>query len=156
MIGRTVTIIKNDHTGQEVWRYQGEVISESPTSVTVEAFFSREDRDDGYIVWRRGDRFIEHFYTDLWYNIFEIHDVDDDRIKGWYCNLARPASIEDHHVMQDDLALDVFVDPDGQALMQDEDEFEALPISPKERTHIQDALDALLRMVRQGDGPFSC
>jgi hypothetical protein len=155
LIGRPITIIKDDHTGREVWRYQGVVIAETVSSITVEAFFNREDRDDGYILWRRGDRFVEHFYTDRWYNIFEIHDVEDDHIKGWYCNLARPALIEDDQVVQDDLALDVFIDPDGQVLVQDEDEFEELPLSLEERAQVRDALAALRQMIIQGDVPFS-
>ena len=43
---------------------------------------------------RRGDRFIETYYTDRWYNIFEIHAREDDRLKGWYCNIAKPAVME--------------------------------------------------------------
>jgi hypothetical protein len=155
LIGQTITVVKNDHSGQEVWRYQGVVVAETPLSVTLEAFFNREVRDDGYIVWRRGDRFVEYFYADRWYNIFEIHDVDDDHIKGWYCNFVRPALIEEDRVVQDDLALDVFIDPDGQVLVQDEEEFEALPLSTEERAQVKGALSTLRQMVKRRDAPFS-
>ena len=34
---------------------------------------------------------MECFYNDRWYNILEIHDRDDDRLKAWYCNVTLPA-----------------------------------------------------------------
>ncbi len=155
MSGESILVIKNDHTGREVWRYEGIVLERGLTHVTLEAFFNREDRDDGYVIWRRGDRFIEHFYSDRWYNIFEVHDVTDDRIKGWYCNLTRPARIRDGTVAADDLSLDVWIDPDGRTLIMDEDEYTALPLTAAEREAVQDALADLLAQAQAGSPPFA-
>ena len=47
---------------------------------------------------------METFYSDRWYNIFEIYDRDDDQFKGWYCNIGKPAMIEDDFVSYVDLA----------------------------------------------------
>jgi uncharacterized protein len=149
-----VTVIKNDEAGKEVWRYDGEIIQRGDTHIVLEAFFNRDDRDSGYIVWRRGDRFVEHFYTNRWYNIFEIHDVETDAIKGWYCNITRPAHFADTTIASDDLALDLFVYPDGRTLLQDEDEFAALPVSEEDRAQAQAALQQLLAMVEQHQSPF--
>ena len=55
----------------------------------------------------------EWFYSDRWYNVFRLEDVDDDRLKGWYCNIGRPARLGKAVVAYDDLALDVFVTPEG-------------------------------------------
>jgi uncharacterized protein len=154
-MAQPITVIKNDHTGTEVWRYEGEIIERGDTYIVLEAYFNRDDRDDGYIAWRRGDRFVETFYTDRWYNIFEIHDVNSGAIKGWYCNITRPAHFSGITISSDDLALDLFVYPDGRPLIQDEDEFAALPISAQDRAQAYAALQALQAMVKAHQPPFA-
>jgi len=139
-----ITVIKNDHAGREILRYEGVVLERHPDHVVVEARFNRDDMDLGYVVFRRGDRFVERFYADRWYNIFEIHDVDDDHIKGWYCNFTRPAIIADGVAQADDLALDLWVYPDGRTLTLDQDEFDALAISLEERQRVIDSLAKLV------------
>ena len=78
------------------------------------------------ITLKRNDRFVETFYSDRWYNIFEIYDRDDDHFKGWYCNIGKPAIIEDDFVSYVDLALDLWVSADGTQTVLDEDELEEL------------------------------
>src|SRR5574341_2645513 len=151
----SITVVKLDHLGQEVWRYQGRVLERSPRHVVLEAHFSRKELDLGFTVFRPGDRFVEHFYTDCGYNIFEIHAVEDDRLKGWYCNITRPAQLLGDVVQAEDLALDLWVDPDGRTLILDEDEFTALPISDAERDAARAALAELLRLVESGAPPLT-
>lgn len=150
-----ITVIKTDYNGKEVWRYEGTLIEEGVNYVILEAFFNIDDRDDGYFVWRRGDRFIEYFYADRWYSIFEIHDVDTDEIKGWYCNFARPALIGPAQIVADDLELDLFVYPDGRMLLRDEDDFEGLPIHAEEKSQVRAALDDVMQRVKEAASPFS-
>jgi protein associated with RNAse G/E len=69
---------------------------------------------------------VETFYSDRWYNIFEIYDRDDNKFKGWYCNICKPAIIEDDLVSYVDLALDLWVSENGTQTVLDEDELEAL------------------------------
>jgi hypothetical protein len=109
--------------------------------------------DTGYVVLEPGDRWTEHFYADRWYNIFEIR-AGDGRLKGWYCNVTRPARIDDDEVSAEDLALDLWVAPDGETLVLDEDEFAALSLSPSEREAAQNALAELQAMVAQRTIPF--
>jgi predicted RNA-binding protein associated with RNAse of E/G family len=150
----SIIVIKNDHAGREVWRYQGRILERTERHVTLEAFFARDDMDLGFIVFRKGDRFVETFYADRWYNVFEVHDVEDDRLKGWYCNITRPAVLANSSVRADDLALDLFVYPDGRTLVLDEDEFANLPLSEPERQKAREALDALQVLARAGQPPF--
>lgn len=150
-----ITIIKTDHTGHEVWRYHGTIIERGATHTIIEAIFMREDMDLGFTIFRKGDRFMEHFYGDRWYNVFEVHDVDNDQIKGWYCNFTRPARLSENTIQADDLALDLFVYPDGRMLVLDQEEFDALPIAEDERRKVQAALDALRKMVETGAPPFT-
>ncbi len=142
--GKPVIIIKNDHAGREVLRYEGVVLERHPDHVVLEAPFSgRADRDLGYVVFRRGDRFVERHYSNRWYNVFEVHDVDDDHIKGWYCNFTRPATITDGVVQADDLGLDLWIYPDGRKLVLDREEFDALPLDEEECRQVLAALENL-------------
>lgn len=149
-----ITVIKTDHTGREVWRYEGRVLQRSADCVRLEAPFNRDDMDLGYVTFRRGDRFVETFYADRWYNVFEIHAAGDDALKGWYCNFTRPAVIADGIVRADDLALDLFVYPGGRMLVLDEDEFEALDLPDGEREAVLAALATLQARAQAGQAPF--
>jgi predicted RNA-binding protein associated with RNAse of E/G family len=138
-----ITVIKRNLQGKETWRYTGRELKRDKTSVQLEAHFSRPDIPFHGILLGKGDRFVETFYTDKWYNIFEIHDRDDDRLKGWYCNIGEPAVIKRDTVSYIDLALDLLVYPDGRQLVLDEDEFNALSLSPKVQAKAISALDSL-------------
>ena len=107
-------------------RYQGQVVSRDANSIVLEARWQRDRLVLPYVVFERDDRLIEHFFADRWYSIFEIHAGTDDRLKGWYCNFSRPAVFEDDALSAVDLALDLFVFPNGNVLLLDEDEFDAL------------------------------
>lgn len=151
----TITVIKLDHRGREVFRYQGEVLARNATWVQLEARFGRDEVlvAEG-VRFRRGDRFVEWFYSDRWHNIFEIHDADDDHLKGWYCNITRPALLSGDMVRSEDLALDLWVGPDGRQVVLDESEFAALPLDAAERSRAWAELEALLRAVRERRPPF--
>ena len=87
-----ITIIKLNLARQETFRYGGEVLEWRPDGVLLEAFFNRPDLPFHGLVMGQGDRFVEGYYTHRWYNIFEMHARQDDHLKGWYCNVTRPAS----------------------------------------------------------------
>jgi protein associated with RNAse G/E len=85
-------------------------------------------------------------YTTLfrsWYNIYEIHAREDGSVRGYYCNISRPAQIGAETISYVDLALDLLVYPDGRQLVLDEDEFAALPLSAAEREQAIRALGEL-------------
>ena len=148
--GEPVLVIKNNPQGKEMLRYEGVVLERSGSETRLEAIFQRDDINLEYTVFRRGDRFVEWFYSDRWYNVFEIHDVDDDHLKGWYCNFTRPAHFEDGRIAADDLALDLWVYPDGRALVLDRDEFEALALTEEERSAVLEALEELKARLGRG------
>lgn len=151
----TVTVIKNDHQGREVWRYEGRVLAWGDTWVQLEAFFNRPNTlITDYHTFRPGDRFIEWFYSDRWYSIFQMHDVADDHLTGWYCNISRPAVLAPDSIRADDLALDLFVSPAGSMLVLDEDEFAALPLDETTRAQARRALDELRQIAAARLPPF--
>jgi predicted RNA-binding protein associated with RNAse of E/G family len=149
-----ITVIKADHLGQEKWRYTGEVVDRGPNWIQIQAFFNGDEGDDGFVVWRRGDRFVEWYYTDRWYNVFEVHEVTDDRLKGWYCNITRPTIITDDTITWPDLELDLWISPAGTVLLLDEDDFAAVPLDAETRTNALRAVEALRSMVEHRDAPF--
>jgi protein associated with RNAse G/E len=97
---------------------------------------------------------VETFYADRWYNVFEIHDGQTGELKGWYCNLARPARLEGSDLTQEDLALDLVVYPDGRMEVHDREEFEALALSEEERARVEAGLLELKSLAAAGEGPF--
>lgn len=150
-----VTVRKLNHQGQERWRYTGTVLDRGPNWVHLEARFNRNDVDAGYVIFRRGDRFVEWHYNDRWYNICEMHDAEDDHLKGWYCDLTRPAVLGPDTLSHEDLALDVWIDPSGRVKVVDEDEFAALPLDEVTRATVWGAVSDLRARAERREPPFS-
>jgi len=148
-----VTVRKLDHTGRPVTAYPGRVLRRDGHTVVLRTGWDRAPLDLGFVVLEPGDRWTEYFYDDRWYNIFEIC-ASDGRLKGWYCNVTRPARIGAGEVAAEDLALDLWVGPDGETRVLDEDEFAALGLNPVEREAARRALAELEAMVAQGMDPF--
>ncbi len=153
--GERVIVHNLDAQGREVLRYQGVVLRRTPTSLTLEARFEHDDLLVSGLHLRRGDRFVETFYSDRWYNVFAIHDAQGGRLKGWYCNVTRPARLQTGHVYAEDLALDMIVYPDGRWQVLDEEEFAALPLRLEERRQALQAITELQTMVVRREGPFA-
>ncbi|TFG67860.1 MAG: DUF402 domain-containing protein [Anaerolineales bacterium] len=138
-----VTVHKLNMAGQITWQYQGSVLQRAEHDVVVEAFFDRQDMPFQGITLKHRDRFIETFFDDRWYNLFEIYDRDDGQRKGWYCNICCPAVIRVDSISYIDLALDLWVTPDGKQTVLDEDEFAALELDRKTRDQAVAALQSL-------------
>jgi protein associated with RNAse G/E len=136
-------IIKNDHLGNPVWEYDSEIIEKTSSALLLEANFNRSDLMFNGVLLREGDRFLELYLAGKWFNIYEIHDKDDDKIKGWYCNITRPARIAEEKISYDDLALDLLVYPDRKILILDEDEFRSLSLDPADILNARKGLGEL-------------
>jgi predicted RNA-binding protein associated with RNAse of E/G family len=149
----SMTVRKLDHTGSQVTAYPGRVLWRDDHAIVLRTGWERAPLDLGFVVLEPGDRWTEHFYADRWYNIFEIR-ASDGCLKGWYCNVTRPARIYGREVAAEDLALDLWVAPDGEMQVLDEDEFAALPLTPAERKTARQALAELQAMVARGAAPF--
>ena len=149
-----VVVIKLSPARQEIWRYTGTILKREPHVVQLEALFNREDMLFHGIVLGKGDRFVEIFYDDRWYNIFEIHDREDGRLKGWYCNICLPAEFMEGEVRYVDLALDLLVYPDGNQLVLDEDEFEMMQLEAEIQTQARSALRDLQTLFSRLKGVF--
>lgn len=139
-----ITVNKLDIHGEITWQYHGRLLNKGKNYLKLEAYFDREDTPFHGMILGKGDRFLETYYTDRWYNIFEIHARGDDHLRGWYCNIGHPARIEGNRISYVDLALDLLVFPDGRQLILDEDEFAELDIADEVRTQALRALNELV------------
>jgi predicted RNA-binding protein associated with RNAse of E/G family len=137
--------------------YKGLLLVEEPGHLLVHARWERGPMDLGYVIFAPGDHFYEHYYTARWYNIFEVRSATGV-LKGWYCNVTRPACFADGVVTSEDLELDLFVSPDRRQLLKlDEEEFVALGLDEREPEAYGAALGALHEleaMACQGLPPF--
>ena len=148
-----IKVQKKNPAGEVTYEYEGVLLSRDETSVRLEALFDRADMPFMDVVFRKGDRFVEYYYTDRWYNIFVIHDRADGKIKGWYCNIGKPAVIEDGLVSYVDLALDLWVSADGKQTVLDEDEFKALKLNEELWTGALNGLRELKQLFLNGKPP---
>jgi predicted RNA-binding protein associated with RNAse of E/G family len=151
----TITVHKLDASGQEVWSYPARLLARGATWVRLEAHFERDDVALPGLTLRRGDRMVETFYADRWYNVFAVHAGAAGPIKGWYCNITRPARLEAKGVLAEDLGLDLLVYPEGGDLVLDEDEFAALGLSTAEQSMARQALAELRGLAARRQGPFA-
>lgn len=143
---RRIKVQKKKPTGEVMYEYEGILLRREEHSIVIEALFDRADMPFMDVVFRMGDRFVEYYYTDRWYNIFVIHDHENGNVKGWYCNIGKPAVFEDGIVWYIDLALDLWVSATGEQTVLDEDEFEKLDLSEELRSGALNGLNQLKQL----------
>ncbi len=150
-MNESIQVVKNDALGKEVWRWKGEVIHRFQGGIFLQAYFNYDDFTRFELTYKRGDRFREIYFSDKWFNIFEMHDRDNDALKAWYCNLSRPAVFSDGLIRFDDLALDVLVRPDFSVQILDEEEYEALDLTEAEKKEVSAAVEEIRALFKRRD-----
>jgi hypothetical protein len=144
-----ITVDKLSPQGELKWRYEGELLERGENWVRLEAFFDHDNIVVAGIPLQRGDRFVETYYSDRWYNIFEIHAGEGGALRGWYCNITRPAKILSDRLEYVDLFLDLWVSPDGRQTVLDEEEFVAADLEEETRRSARQALAELQELFTQ-------
>ena len=142
-------VLKRRYDGSTVFAWTGRVLEQTDEYVLLAGLFNAGHRDLGYVVLERGDLFLEWYYFGRWYNIFQIYG-SAGQLKGWYCNVGMPPVLEDGELGYVDLALDVFVYPDGRYLVLDEDEFADLKrgtLRPEDAARAERGLAELLALI---------
>ncbi len=145
MKAQTLTVYKQNHLGEPVFSWESELVAESSTFRQVRAGFSGADAVPvDKVTFRKGDLFLESYYTDRWYNVFEVHQGSSDQVKCWYINLSYPAHFTAESITWQDLALDLVVYPSGEYRLLDEDEFDDLLIEPTVRKTCLETVQEIL------------
>ncbi len=155
--GHQVTVIKLSPQGEETLRYTGHIVEQFSHGVILQASWTLPIRDLGYTRFEPQDQFREYYYTDRWFNIFAISSVIGLH-KGWYCNITEPAQLHRDCIRQVDLLLDVWVNPAGEPLLLDEDEFAiaaATALSERQQSEARQGLHMLLHMLAARQEAFS-
>ena len=95
--------------------------------LVLRAEFNVDLVERSWATFRRGDVFVEFYYWDHWYNVFEVRAVDGT-LKGWYANVGMPVQLDPERsvLRYVDLALDVWANPDGTYVVLDQDDFDVL------------------------------
>lgn len=77
-------------------------------------------------------------------------------LKGWYCDVTRPAVLRDGELLVEDLDLDLWVSADRSGVLRlDEDEFEESGLAGRDPASARaavEALDELERLARTEEG----
>jgi hypothetical protein len=151
--GSEVTVVLVKRPRPEV-RYPGVVTHDDGTHVVVRApWAGPASRDFGFVRFESGDVFTEHYWRDRWYSVKEVRS-GTGAVKGWYCDVTRPAGVERDALVVEDLDLDLWLSADrGTILRLDEDEFLASGLQdrdPEAAARARQALDELERLARDG------
>lgn len=100
-------------------------------------------RDFGFVRFEPGDVFTEHYWRDRWYAVKEVR-TGGGELKGWYCDITRPAVLRDGELLVEDLDLDLWVSADGSSVLRlDEDEFEESGLAGRDAPAAEAAVRAL-------------
>ncbi|AVT40188.1 DUF402 domain-containing protein [Plantactinospora sp. BB1] len=134
--------------------YPASVLSDDGTHLVVRAPWGKDVvRDMGFVRFVPGDVWTEHYWRDRWYSVKEVYDAAGT-LKGWYCDVSRPATVRDGVVVVPDLDLDLWVSADlSQVLRLDEDEFVASGLperEPQTAARARQALDELAELAVSG------
>lgn len=142
LVGERLRVHKCDSAGREVARYEGTVVAHDEHGLALLAPWTHGTCSVGLFSFADGDTFLETYYFHRWWNVFEVR-APAGRLRGWYCNIARPARLVGRDLYWEDLALDVIIAPAGQVQVVDRDEFEALRLDEREPEAHAEALKAL-------------
>lgn len=151
--GAAIHVRKLRPDGSQAFAWEGTVLRCDAEGIVVRAAFNLPLVDLGCTTFRQGDVFVEFYGWERWYNVFQVARPDGT-LKGWYCNVGVPPTLDmpKRELSYVDLALDVWVNPDGTHQVLDEDELEALvrsgACSAEQARGAQAGRDALLALVQ--------
>ncbi|MFD4142341.1 DUF402 domain-containing protein [Streptomyces sp. NPDC058572] len=130
--------------GRTKIRYAAELLTDDGTHLVVRAPWAGEGaRDFGFVRFEPGDVFTEHYWRDRWYAVKEVR-TGEGTLKGWYCDITRPAVLDGGALSVEDLDLDLWVSADGKEILRlDEDEFAESGLADRDPAAAEEALRAL-------------
>jgi hypothetical protein len=152
--------------GRTKIRYPAELVEDNGDRITVRApWAGAGTRDFGFVRFEPGDVFTEYYWRALphspagmggarWYAVKEVR-AGDGTLKGWYCDITRPAVLDGGELVVEDLDLDLWVSADLSSVLRlDEDEFEESGLAardPESADRAVRARDELELLARDGE-----
>jgi hypothetical protein len=140
--------------GRTKIRYRSVLLADDGARIAVRAPWAGDGtRDFGFVRFEPGDVFTEYYWRDRWYSVKEVRDAVG-ALKGWYCDITRPATLSGAELVVEDLDLDLWVSGDGTDVRRlDEDEFIESGLAdrdPRAASAAVAALDELEALARGG------
>ncbi len=132
---------------QELLFDEGDIVVSSFTFRLSEPFIV----DDTELI-KDGYRGILHDFFDRWYNVVEIFDENGGFV-GYYSDIRTPPERFPGGYEAADLVLDLWVSPDGEYTVLDEDEFEETEMDDIYRERAKDVLSLLIDTIKEGKYP---
>ena len=149
--GAPIHVRKLRPNGSQAYAWDGVVLRCDESGIVLRAEFNVDVVELGYTTFRRGDEFIEFYYWDRWFNVFQV-SAPDRTLKGWYANVGLPAELKPAlgELVYVDLALDVWANPDGEFLVLDQDEFDVVKAEyPEVATDAERGRVELIRLAER-------
>ncbi|MBL1086228.1 DUF402 domain-containing protein [Streptomyces actinomycinicus] len=142
--------------GRTKIRYPAELLHDDGVRIAVRAPWAGSGvRDFGFVRFEPGDVFTEYYWRDRWYSVKEVRAADG-AVKGWYCDVTRPAVLSGTDLVVEDLDLDLWRSADGRDVRRlDEDEFAESGLGetdPEAASAAVAALDTLEALAARKDG----
>jgi hypothetical protein len=140
--------------GRTKIRYRSALLADDGSRIAVRAPWAGDAaRDFGFVRFEPGDVFTEYYWRERWYAVKEVRDAAG-ALKGWYCDITRPATLSGSALVVEDLDLDLWVSGDGTDVRRlDEDEFAESGLAdrdPRAAAAAVAALDELEALARGG------
>jgi predicted RNA-binding protein associated with RNAse of E/G family len=149
---------------------EGHAVTEYPATVVlahchgpwvcVEATWTFRSLNIDGLIFEPGDRLLEWFSRDHWYNVFAVYSPDGE-YRGSYANVTYPTRFDPDTapptLAWHDLYLDLIVLPNGEQLVRDEDELEESGLAtsdPGLHERIVTACAEVKAHLRAADAPF--
>ncbi|MET8571386.1 DUF402 domain-containing protein [Streptomyces sp. NPDC004783] len=141
--------------GRTKIRYPGELLHDDGTRIAVRAPWAGAGvRDFGFVRFEAGDVFTEYYWRDRWFSVKEVRSATG-AVKGWYCDITRPAVRTGTELVVEDLDLDLWRSADGTDVRRlDEDEFAESGLAERDPGAAEAAVAALdeLERLARGEG----
>ncbi|AIJ16719.1 DUF402 domain-containing protein [Streptomyces lividans] len=141
--------------GRTKIRYPAGLLHDDGTRLAVRAPWAGDAvRDFGFVRFEAGDVFTEYYWRDRWYSVKEVRTAAGV-LKGWYCDITRPAVRTGTELVVEDLDLDLWRSADGADVRRlDEDEFAESGLADRDPEAAAAAVAALeeLERLARGDG----
>ncbi|MFY1676251.1 DUF402 domain-containing protein [Streptomyces sp. WMMC905] len=139
--------------GRTKIRYPAVPVADDGSRITVRAGWAGGTvRDFGFVRFEPGDVFTEYYWRERWYSVKEVRS-DTGTLKGWYCDVTRPAVLLGTELVVEDLDLDLWRSADGTDVRRlDEDEFAASGLADRDPEAAAEAAAALHELERRAHG----
>ncbi|MDA5145561.1 DUF402 domain-containing protein [Streptomyces sp. AD681] len=142
----SVALVK---AGRTKIRYAATLLHDDGTRLAVRAPWAGDGvRDFGFVRFEAGDVFTEYYWRDRWYSVKEVRTAAGV-LKGWYCDVTRPAVLTGTELVVEDLDLDLWRSADGTDVRRlDEDEFAESGLADRDPGAAAAAVAALEELER--------